>query len=74
MEREGHEAICECAFTARCTTFDDPLIDEARKGPTGLGCHQQSDVYRAQHCKPFACKYLTVVFHDALKQPTPHGR
>ena len=68
-----HEAICECLFAARCATCADPLIDEARKGPTGLGCHQQSDVYRSKHCKPFACKYLTVVFDDALHRPAGGG-
>lgn len=64
-----HETICDCPFSGRCATCADPLIDKARKGPAGLGCRQQSNFYRAKHCKPFACKYLTVVFHDALHQP-----
>jgi hypothetical protein len=66
-----HEAMCDCLFKGRCATFNDPLIDEARKGPDGLGCRQQSDLYRGRHCHTFACAYLTMVFTDALKQPPP---
>ncbi|MGB2819450.1 MAG: hypothetical protein WBF17_00610 [Phycisphaerae bacterium] len=66
-----HDAVCDCHFRGHCDTFNDPLIDDARKGPTGLGCRQQSDVYRGRHCRPFACAYLSMVLTDALKQPLP---
>jgi len=65
-----HEAICDCPFLARCETFADPLIDQRRKGPEGLGCQGQNDRYRGKHCKTFACAYLSMVLTDALK-PTP---
>ena len=66
-----HEAICDCQFRDTCATFNDSLIEEARKGPSGLGCRGQSDVHRGKHCRTFACAYLSVVISDALRQPVP---
>ncbi len=69
-----HDAICDCAFSDRCTTFNDPLIDDSQKWPDGRGCRQQSDVYRNKHCRNFRCSYLCLVLTDALKHPAgkPH--
>jgi len=64
-----HEAVCDCQFAEHCQTFNDPLIDEARKGPEGLGCRGQNDIHRGKHCRTFACAYLSLVVTDALKQP-----
>lgn len=64
-----HEAICDCPFRSCCATFSDPLIDDGRKGPDGMGCLRQSDVYRTKHCKTFCCTYLSTVLSDVLKQP-----
>ncbi len=66
-----HESICNCQFREHCETFIDPLIDKARKGPTGLGCREQNDLYRAKHCHTFSCAYLSLVLSDALRQPVP---
>ena len=63
-----HEAICDCAFKGRCATFNDPLIDAPRKGPSGLGCRGQTDHHRARHCRTFACSYLSLVFSDAMRR------
>jgi len=64
-----HEDVRDCPFMRNCATFADPLIDEARKGPGGLGCRNQSDTYRGKHCKAFACSYLSMVVSDVLKHP-----
>ena len=69
-----HERICDCAFASRCESFKDRLIDESRKGPDGLGCRAQSDVYRAKHCKTFRCVYLCAVISDGLKHLVPSPR
>jgi len=66
-----HEAICDCPFRERCATFNDPLIDEARKGPLALGCRGQNDIYRAKHCRTFACAYLSAVVSEAFRMPAP---
>jgi len=68
----GHEEICDCCFIRHCATFDDLLIDDARKGPEGLGCRQQSDVYRAKHCHVFRCMYMSVVIGRGF-QPRADG-
>ena len=64
-----HETICNCRFMDRCETFNDPLIDEARKGPGGSGCRGRDDFYRGRHCRTFACAYLSVVISDAVRHP-----
>ena len=56
-----HEAICNCPFMDTCETYADTLVAEARKGPDGLGCRGTGDLHRREHCKPFACRYLTMV-------------
>ena len=66
-----HEAICDCPFMDHCETFGDPLIDKVRKGPDGLGCRDQNDIYRGRHCRTFACAYLSMVVSDVLKHPAP---
>ena len=66
-----HQAICDCGFRGHCETYNDSLIDDARKGPGGLGCREQSDIYRGKHCRTFACSYLSMVISDGLKQPVP---
>jgi hypothetical protein len=68
-----HEAICDCPFLARCASFGDPLISEDRKGPRGMGCTGQSDLYRSRHCRSFGCQYLSMVISDAMKQPPPNA-
>jgi hypothetical protein len=55
---------CDCPFQERCATFGDRLIDAARKGPAGLGCRQQSDAYRNQHCHSFRCQFLCAILSD----------
>ena len=61
-----HEALCDCPFVDRCSTFSDPLIDRVRKGPEGFGCHDQNDHHRGRHCRTFRCSYLTLLVADAL--------
>jgi len=61
-----HEAICDCPFMEECSTFNDRLISQAQKGPEGMGCVDQNDVYRSKHCKSFSCKYLSVMLSDML--------
>jgi hypothetical protein len=61
-----HDAICDCLFLPRCETFHDPQIDQERKTSLGFGCREQSDVYRARHCRRFACAYLSMVVTDAM--------
>jgi len=63
-----HEKRCDCQFRRGCTTFNDALIGHDRKGPFGLGCSSQTDEYRAEHCKAFACSYLTMVLADGFRQ------
>ncbi len=64
----GHENICDCPFKDHCAAFDDPLIDDDRKGSNGLGCRGQNDIYRGKHCRKFACAYLSMVVSDGLRQ------
>ena len=63
-----HETVCQCQFRAHCATYGDCLIDKSRKGPAGLGCSNQTDEYRSQHCKAFACSYLSMVLADGFRQ------
>jgi len=65
----GHDDLHDCPFMGECATFADALIDEMRKGPGGLGCRGQSDIYRGKHCKAFACSYLSMVISDVLRHP-----
>ena len=62
-----HDAICDCPFQEHCQTHADPLVDEARKGPEGMGCTGANDHHRQRHCKAFACQYLAVVFSDLIR-------
>lgn len=62
-----HDRICDCQFRARCSTFNDSWIEARRKGAEGLGCQNQSDEYRAHHCKAFQCSYLTMVVADGFR-------
>ncbi|MHC4986415.1 MAG: hypothetical protein ACYTFO_09710 [Planctomycetota bacterium] len=62
-----HSKVCDCQFRARCTTYNDSLIDARRKGPDGLGCENQTDEYRGYHCKAFQCSYLTMVVTDGFR-------
>lgn len=56
-----------------CATFNDPLIDEARK--LSLGCRGRSDFYRSEHCRTFACAYLSMVVSDVLRRrPAPETK
>jgi len=71
------QALCDCHFKEHCPTFNDPLVDDERRGPKGLGCLGQTDLYRGKHCQTFVCAYLSTVLSDALKNPLPklpHGR
>ena len=68
-----HEAICDCPFMDHCQTYTDPLIGKGRKGPEGMGCHVQNDVYRGKHCRKFALTYLTMVLEDAAKHLPSHA-
>lgn len=70
-----HEAICDCPFRDGCQTFSDPLVDDRRKGPDGLGCARQNDVYRGEHCRTFRCAVLSMVVSDVLHhaRPAPAG-
>ena len=61
-----HEQVCDCPFRDTCATFNDPLIDQRRKGPDGLGCRGRNDIYRGKHCRIFRCTYLSMVFSDAI--------
>jgi len=61
------ERVCDCQFKAACQTFNDPLIDERRKGLDGFGCVQQTDHYRGKHCRVFRCAYLAAVVSDAMR-------
>jgi len=67
----SHEAVCDCQFMDHCATFNDSLVDELRKGPAGLGCRGQDDIYRSKHCRTFACSYLSMVVSDVLRGPAP---
>ena len=67
-----HEVICSCQFMDQCQTFNDSLIGEERKGPSGFGCRSQSDFYRGKHCRTFACAYLSIVLSDAMRHPAPN--
>jgi hypothetical protein len=58
--------ICDCHFQDRCATFSDRLIQADRKGPTGLGCVQQTDVHRNQHCHAFRCQSLCAMLASFL--------
>ena len=58
--------IRDCPFRDRCETFGDRLIGAARKGPAGLGCAQQSDIHRNQHCHAFRCQSLCALLADVL--------
>jgi len=62
----GHEAVCECPFKGQCATYRDRLIPAAQKGADGLGCDGQNDLYRTEHCRTFACKYLASVLGDMV--------
>ena len=66
-----HEEISDCPFKDHCAAFSDPLIGDNRKGPSGLGCQGQNDIYRGRHCRKFACAYLSVVISDQMRQPKP---
>ncbi len=66
-----HEVLCDCPFMDGCATFNDPLISKDQKDPQGLGCRQQTDIYRGKHCRTFACAYLSMVVSDAFRQPMP---
>jgi len=66
-----HDETCDCHFQRSCATFNDSLIEDARKGPEGFGCRGGNDVYRGKHCRTFRCSYLTMVLSDTLKQPLP---
>ena len=62
----GHETVCDCIFINTCETYADSLIIEARKGKAGLGCTDANDIHRRQHCKTFACRYLSMVLADMM--------
>jgi len=64
-----HEAKCDCQFLETCPTFEDRMVSGRMKGPTGLGCTGQTDVYRGKHCRTFACAYLSIAVSNALRQP-----
>lgn len=64
-----HEEISDCPFKDHCAAFNDSLIADNRKGPGGLGCRGQNDIYRGKHCRKFACAYLSMVVSDGLKPP-----
>ena len=68
-----HEAICNCPFMDTCETYADDLVPGARKGPDGLGCAGASDTHRREHCKTFACRYLTSVFADMIRGSAAPG-
>lgn len=63
-----HEEISDCVFKDHCATFSDSLIGDNRKGPSGLGCRGQNDIYRGKHCRKFTCAYLSVVISDQMGQ------
>ena len=54
--------VCEmakdCRFLTQCPTYADKLIPTSSKEKTGLGCIGQTDSYRQEHCRAFACKLL----------------
>jgi hypothetical protein len=60
------EAIRDCQFLERCATFGDPMIDQGRKGPAGMGCTGQNDIHRSRHCHVFRCTCLCVLLGDLL--------
>ena len=57
----GQPALEDCPLRHQCPAYADPLIDRRRKGPMGLGCHGQTDLYRKRHCKTFRCRLLVEV-------------
>ena len=70
-----HETVCNCPFMDTCETYADPLVAEARKGPEGRGCTGANDEHRRKHCKPFACRYLSMIlsgmFHGSPAADAP---
>jgi len=72
-----HQAVCDCPFKGQCATYRDRLIPAAQKDADGLGCEGQNDLYRSEHCRTFACKYLASVLGDMIgaeSHPVGPGR
>lgn len=60
-EQDSACVVSACRFLRNCPTYSDKLIAHSVKGQTGLGCVGQSDDYRKEHCRAFACKLLAHV-------------
>jgi hypothetical protein len=59
-------AVRDCPFQGSCETHGDKLVGRATKGRHGLGCVDQSDLYRKDHCKAFRCKLLARALTELL--------
>ena len=66
-----HEIVCDCLFISTCETYADEMVTDARKASTGMGCTQTNDIHRRQHCKTFACRYLSMVMADMIGHRHP---
>jgi hypothetical protein len=58
------ERVSDCRFTGRCKTFNSLLVPSHRKGPEGMGCLQQTDEYRRECCRHFACASLALTITE----------
>ena len=61
-----HETICDCPFKNGCQTYNDPMVAACVKGPAGRGCDRINDIHRREHCRAFACKYLSMVLSQMI--------
>ena len=66
-------AVGTCPYTGHCAAYADEMIDASRKGRAGFGCHEQTDDYRARHCKFFRANRLAAVLAETLLPPPPGG-
>ena len=61
-----HETISDCPFKNGCQTYNDSMVAVREKGPAGRGCQGTNDIHRREHCRAFACKYLSMALSHMM--------